>query len=78
MKAATAVTIASGLAPAFVSAGCPATCSNNNLQLSCHNSSAVEDLCCFNSPGGLLLQTQFWDYDPATGPSDSWTVHGLW
>jgi len=24
------------------------------------------------------LQTQFWDTDPATGPTDSWTIHGLW
>ncbi|KAJ7073784.1 ribonuclease T2-like protein [Mycena amicta] len=34
--------------------------------------------CCLESPGGLLLQTQFWDTNPATGPSDSWTIHGLW
>ncbi|KAK4960339.1 Ribonuclease T2 precursor (RNase T2) [Elasticomyces elasticus] len=53
-----------------------ATC--NSPQLSCHNSSAVQDLCCFNSPGGALLQTQFWDTNPVTGPADSWTIHGLW
>ncbi|KAI9844320.1 MAG: Ribonuclease T2 precursor (RNase T2) [Thelocarpon superellum] len=23
-------------------------------------------------------QTQFWDANPSTGPSDSWTIHGLW
>lgn len=34
--------------------------------------------CCYNTPGGQLLQTQFWDSSPATGPADSWTVHGLW
>ncbi|KII89225.1 hypothetical protein PLICRDRAFT_175444 [Plicaturopsis crispa FD-325 SS-3] len=34
--------------------------------------------CCTETPGGLLLQTQFWDYEPATGPDDSWTIHGLW
>jgi len=45
---------------------------------SCHNSSAVPDLCCFEYPGGLLLQTQFWDTKPSTGPTDSWTIHGLW
>ncbi|KAL2001813.1 hypothetical protein VTN02DRAFT_1188 [Thermoascus thermophilus] len=45
-------------------------------QLSCHGTSS--GTCCYNSPGGLLLQTQFWDTDPPTGPSDSWTVHGLW
>ncbi|KAL2052956.1 hypothetical protein ABVK25_006897 [Lepraria finkii] len=27
---------------------------------------------------GELLQTQFWDTDPATGPASHWTVHGLW
>ncbi|KAJ7766629.1 ribonuclease Le37 [Mycena metata] len=45
---------------------------------SCTNTSAVANLCCFESPGGLLLQTQFWDTDPPTGPSNSWTIHGLW
>jgi len=45
---------------------------------SCHNTTSVKDTCCFESPGGLLLQTQFWDTDPATGPDDSWTIHGLW
>ncbi|KAF2470361.1 ribonuclease T2 [Lindgomyces ingoldianus] len=56
--------------------GTPAACSNP--QLSCHNTTVVADLCCFNAPGGQLLQTQFWDTDPATGPDDSWTIHGLW
>ncbi|KAF9041793.1 ribonuclease T2 [Hymenopellis radicata] len=45
---------------------------------SCTNSSSVSDLCCFEYPGGLLVQPQFWDTDPSTGPSDSWTIHGLW
>lgn len=56
--------------------GTPQTCSNP--QLSCHNTTIVQDLCCFNAPGGQLLQTQFWDTAPATGPDDSWTLHGLW
>ncbi|KAF2129931.1 ribonuclease T2 [Dothidotthia symphoricarpi CBS 119687] len=47
-------------------------------QLSCHNTTVVENLCCFNAPGGQLLQTQFWDTHPVTGPEDSWTLHGLW
>ncbi|KAF2838625.1 ribonuclease T2 [Patellaria atrata CBS 101060] len=47
-------------------------------QLSCHNTSVVENTCCFNYPGGQMLQTQFWDTHPVTGPVDSWTVHGLW
>lgn len=36
------------------------------------------DSCCYEGQNGLFLQTQFWDYDPATGPSDLWTLHGLW
>ncbi|KIJ66238.1 hypothetical protein HYDPIDRAFT_86785 [Hydnomerulius pinastri MD-312] len=44
---------------------------------SCHNTSAV-DTCCTEYPGGLLLQTQFWDTDVAGSPADSWTIHGLW
>ena len=50
----------------------------SNPQLSCHNTTVVENLCCFNAPGGQLLQTQFWDTQPVTGPVDSWTLHGLW
>ncbi|GAB7356360.1 hypothetical protein MBLNU459_g7147t1 [Dothideomycetes sp. NU459] len=49
-----------------------------DLPISCHNDSIVENLCCFNAPGGQMLQTQFWDTNPPTGPSDSWTIHGLW
>lgn len=45
--------------------------------LSCHNTTAV-DTCCTIYPGGQILQTQFWDTDPVTGPDDSWTIHGLW
>jgi ribonuclease T2 len=26
----------------------------------------------------MCNKTQFWDANPATGPSDSWTIHGLW
>lgn len=36
------------------------------------------DPCVTNTPGGLLLLTQFWDFAPAIGPSDAWTIHGLW
>ncbi|KAK9420108.1 hypothetical protein SUNI508_06636 [Seiridium unicorne] len=56
-----------------VSETCPTT-----SQLSCHNTTVQTNLCCFNAPGGSLLQTQFWDTDPVTGPDDSWTIHGLW
>jgi hypothetical protein len=50
-----------------VLAGTPQTCTSN-LPLSCHNSTAVSNTCCFVA-AGQLLQTQFWDTDPATGPS---------
>lgn len=90
----TSVLLASILVP-VVLAGSPKTCSNP--QLSCQNTTSVSDLCCFNAPGGQLVQTQFWDTsiffalwclalknrdwqfsDPSTGPSNSWTIHGLW
>ncbi|KAG5735221.1 hypothetical protein E4T56_gene13699, partial [Termitomyces sp. T112] len=61
------------LLPRTLSSGCSTTGA-----ASCHNTSAVSNLCCFESPGGLLLQTQFWDTDPSTGPTNSWTIHGLW
>jgi ribonuclease T2 len=51
---------------------CPA-----DAPVSCSTSS-YSNSCCFESPGGVLLATQFWDYDPATGPSDKFTLHGLW
>ncbi|KAJ4127855.1 Ribonuclease T2 precursor (RNase T2) [Fusarium equiseti] len=65
-----ALFLAKAQADAFSS--CP-----SDLPLSCRNTTAVEDTCCF-IPAGQLLQTQFWDSDPAAGPSDSWTIHGLW
>ena len=52
------------------------TCSNT--ELSCQTRYRGQDTCCFNYPGGQMLQTQFWDADPAVGPDDSWTIHGLW
>lgn len=42
------------------------------------SSSSTQPTCCFNYPGGTLLQTQFWDTNPSSGPDDSWTIHGLW
>lgn len=48
----------------------------SNSPISCSSSNAAS--CCFESPGGILLQTQFWDYSPATGPKDLFTLHGLW
>jgi ribonuclease T2 len=54
-----------------ISSGCGTTGA-----LSC--SSNAPGTCCFEAPGGLILQTQFWDTSPETGPTDSWTIHGLW
>jgi len=47
-------------------------------ETSCQNTTIQTNLCCFESPGGLIAQTQFWDTNPVTGPVDSWTIHGLW
>ncbi|MCJ1477082.1 ribonuclease T2-like [Lambiella insularis] len=69
--------VSSALFAPLVLAGAPAVCSNTG-PLSCHNTTAVANTCCFNAPGGQLLQTQFWDTNPATGPAESWTIHGLW
>ncbi|KAM0717009.1 hypothetical protein Q7P37_006861 [Cladosporium fusiforme] len=51
---------------------------SSSPELSCHNTTVQPNLCCFNSPGGSLLLTQFWDTSPPTGPDESWTLHGLW
>jgi ribonuclease T2 len=54
------------------------------LTFSCENTTAIQNTCCSPTPGGLVLQTQFWD--TWTGferegqllPKGSWTIHGLW
>lgn len=53
---------------AVAAGGGDASSCPNDIPLSCHNSTAVENTCCF-IPSGQLLQTQFWDTEPATGPS---------
>ncbi|KAK9237168.1 ribonuclease T2-like protein [Lipomyces kononenkoae] len=57
------------------------TCPATPDFLSCHLPGAPTnsvDTCCVNAPGGQLLLAQFWDFAPAVGPSDKWTLHGLW
>ncbi|KAJ5861668.1 uncharacterized protein N7529_008978 [Penicillium soppii] len=54
------------------SSSCPVS------EISCQANYHGQDTCCFNYPGGQMLQTQFWDADPAIGPEDAWTIHGLW
>ncbi|RLV93514.1 hypothetical protein JA1_002251 [Spathaspora sp. JA1] len=49
-----------------------------DVPISCTNSTPVINSCCFESPGGMLVQTQFWNYSPAFGPDDEFTIHGLW
>ncbi|EGV61304.1 ribonuclease T2-like [Yamadazyma tenuis] len=44
----------------------------------CTNSTPIENSCCFESPGGILLLTQFWDYYPPIGGNETFTLHGLW
>ncbi|KAI0727823.1 ribonuclease T2 [Fomitopsis betulina] len=59
-------------------------CANQPITYSCENTTTIADTCCSPTPGGLVLQTQFWD--TYTGlelegqllPKDSWTIHGLW
>lgn len=35
--------------------------------------------CCFVSPGGRILLTQFWDREVHVGGAEEdWTLHGLW
>ncbi|PIL31812.1 hypothetical protein GSI_06516 [Ganoderma sinense ZZ0214-1] len=59
-------------------------CASEPITYSCENTTAIQNTCCSPTPGGLVLQTQFWD--TYTGfekrgqllPKDSWTIHGLW
>lgn len=44
--------------------------------LSCSNGET--DTCCYEGSNGIFLSTQFWDYSPATGADDLFTLHGLW
>ncbi|KAI9573314.1 ribonuclease T2 [Boletus coccyginus] len=55
-----------------ISSGCPVS-----GPVSCQTM-PVPNTCCTEYPGGLLMQTQFWDTDVPRSPPDSWTIHGLW
>jgi hypothetical protein len=57
--------IATSTSPAPTATAGPKSCLDP--QLSCRNTTAVADTCCFNAPGGELLVTQFWDTNPSTG-----------
>ncbi|ETW87059.1 Ribonuclease, T2 family [Heterobasidion irregulare TC 32-1] len=59
-------------------------CVNQPPTFSCENTTTITNTCCSPTPGGLVLQTQFWN--TYTGferqgqllPKNSWTIHGLW
>lgn len=59
-------------------------CLNEPQFYSCENTTTIQNTCCSPTPGGLVLQTQFWD--TYTGlekqgqllPKNSWGIHGLW
>ncbi|KAH9049354.1 ribonuclease T2 [Lactarius hengduanensis] len=61
-----------------------AACVHEPFVFSCENTTVIQNSCCSPTPGGLVLQTQFWD--TYTGlekrgqllPKNSWTIHGLW
>src|SRR5580692_11582820 len=61
-----------------------AACVNEPLVFSCENTTAIKNTCCSPTPGGLVLQTQYWDTytglesDGQLLPKNSWTIHGLW
>ncbi|PBP18215.1 hypothetical protein BUE80_DR011085 [Diplocarpon rosae] len=65
--------------PVVLALGTPKVC--ENPKLSC-GGLISDDLCCFNSPAGQFFHTQIWDANPKTGkftgPTTSWTIHGLW
>lgn len=46
--------------------------------LSCSADAGTSDSCCYEGVNGVMLMTQLWDYDPAIGPEDLFTIHGLW
>lgn len=47
--------------------------------LSCSKQdSMAADSCCYESTNGVFLLAQLWDYKPAIGANDTFTLHGLW
>lgn len=50
--------------------------SSQTTPLSCSLTS--NSTCCYEGNNGIFMSTQFWDYNPATGPPDLFTTHGLW
>lgn len=75
-----------GLDPETVLASYPSisSCLSQPSVFSCENTTLIKNTCCSPTPGGLVLQTQYWS--TWTGlesqgqklPKASWTIHGLW
>ncbi|KJZ79938.1 hypothetical protein HIM_00652 [Hirsutella minnesotensis 3608] len=63
------------------------TCARARPILSCSPQAQpqkVDDTCCVETYGGLLVATQFWslytgrEHEGQVYPKNSWTIHGLW
>ncbi|KIY69142.1 ribonuclease T2 [Cylindrobasidium torrendii FP15055 ss-10] len=60
------------------------SCLSQEPVYSCENTTAIANTCCSPTPGGLVLQTQFWstytglEEEGQLLPEQSWTIHGLW
>ena len=60
------------------------SCLLEPTSFSCENTITIKNTCCSPTPGGLILQTQFWstytgrEYEGQLLPKESWTIHGLW
>ncbi|KAJ4398504.1 Ribonuclease T2 precursor (RNase T2) [Didymella pomorum] len=59
------------------SAAAAASACSATAPLSCQSTGTIQNTCC-TEVQGQVLQVQFWDSSPATGPANSWTIHGLW
>ncbi|KAN0065877.1 hypothetical protein ACQY0O_001008 [Thecaphora frezii] len=81
--------LASATSVGFGKLGETVQCLRALSQRSCHSTYKIpadsSANCCYNGAleagaveSGLFLATQFWDADPATGPKDHTTIHGLW
>ncbi|KAJ6520036.1 ribonuclease T2-like protein [Mycena sanguinolenta] len=59
-------------------------CLSQPSVFSCENTTEIVNTCCSPTPGGLVLQTQFWstwtglEKEGQLLPKGSWTIHGLW
>lgn len=60
--------ILAGALPVVLALGTSKVCTSPVT--SCGTTSST-DTCCFNTPGGQMALTQFWDTDPSTGARNS-------